>query len=174
MYNPGHLWQLLLSLQDMRFINSTWLNLGPVTLVTILDMRPWTPRSDGFGIDISMTLAVVLFDVLEVSRLFEFWMIPVHALEPVVQDRILASDHTEVAFKVLNVDRVEADQGVKYTNINLCHVLAKYVGTFVAVGHLLELIQRAENSGEVLLVRFLVGRETSLYGQLYMADWKQG
>jgi len=108
----------------MRLINSTRLNFGPVTLVTILNMRPWAPRSDGFGINVSVAFAVVLFDVLEIGRLFELRVTPVHALEPVVQDRVLASDHTEVAFKVLNVDRVEANQGAEYTDINLSHVLA--------------------------------------------------
>jgi len=72
-------------------------------------------------------LTYVLFDVLEVCGVSKFLMIPVHALEPVVQHWVVVADGTEVAFllcvrsvnssrfektyKVLYIDSIEADQG---------------------------------------------------------------
>ena len=138
--------------------------------VTILDMRPWTPRSYGFGVDIGMTFAVVFLDMLEVGRLLELRMVPVHAFEPVVQDRILASYHTEVTFEVLNIDRVEADQSTEYPHIDFGHLIAEDVRAFILVGNLLELVQTGEYSRKLFLISLLVWRKSGLCDQLWLVD----
>lgn len=114
-------------------------------------MWPRTPWRDGLGINISMALAVVLLDMLEVGRVPELWMVPVHALEPIVQDRILASDHAEITLEVLHVDCVETDQGTVDSNVDLSHVVAENIRTFVTVCDLLEFIQAGEDRRKVFL-----------------------
>jgi len=163
MYNPGHSRQFLLGLDNMRLIDSTRLNLRPVTLISIFNVWPRAPWRDCLWVDISMTLAVVLLDMLEVGRVLELRMVPVHALEPIVQGWILASDHAEIALEVLDVDCVETDQGAEDTDIDLGHVVAENIRTFVMVSNLLEFVQSGKDGGEVLLIALLVRRKSSLH-----------
>jgi hypothetical protein len=62
-------------------------------------------------IDLSMTLRVMVLDVLKLGRVFEGWVIPVQMSEPLVEMRVAGANVAYVAFEVLDVDGVEADQG---------------------------------------------------------------
>ena len=122
-------------------------------------MRPRPPGRDSLGIHIVVTLAIVLLDMFKVGRVPVLRMPPVHALEPIVQHGILATNHAEVALEVLHVDGVEADQRAVHAHVQLRHVLAEDVRAAVAVDDLLQRVQCAEDWWEVLFVRGLVGCE---------------
>lgn len=66
-----------------------------------------------------MTLGIVLLDVLELGRLAESGDIPVKMPQPFVQRRVSGSDITDVAFEVLDVDGVKADNGGVETDVCL-------------------------------------------------------
>ena len=63
------------------------------------------------GIDLLVTLRIVLLDVLELSRVPERGHIPIQITQPLVKRRISRPDVANVAFEVLHVDGIETDDG---------------------------------------------------------------
>lgn len=53
----------------------------------------------------------MLLDMFELRRLLESGDAPIQVPEPLVQSRIAGADVADVAFEMLNVNRVEADDG---------------------------------------------------------------
>lgn len=78
-----------------------------------------------------MTLGVMLLDVFKLGRVLESREIPIQMPKPFVQRRIAGSDVADVAFEMLHVDGVEADDGGVETDVGLAEVLAKVVGCCV-------------------------------------------
>jgi hypothetical protein len=91
--------------------------------------------------------------VLEVCCVSELLVVPVHALEPVVQHWVVVAYGTEIAFlpyvrsaklleydttyKVLYIDSIETNQGGVKSNVQLGHLLTKNVRTFAIMKQLL-------------------------------------
>jgi hypothetical protein len=107
--------QSLLMLQNLRHIDLSRREFAPVLLIPFLDVRPRTQWCDGLGIHIVMALGIlwscisicldfrfqltdILFDVLEVCRVSELLVVPIHALEPVVQYWVVVAYGTKIAF----------------------------------------------------------------------------
>lgn len=153
--------KFLLILHDLLHANTTRLQFAPITLISLFNMWPWPNRRDSFRIDIIMTLRIVLLDVPEIRRVLILVVVPVQILEPVVQYRILPADHAEVAFEMLHVDRVEADQSCICPDVNFSHLLSEDVRAFIAMGDFFEFVQGGEDWWQVLLVDVLVGGEAS-------------
>lgn len=64
-------------LKNVFHVNSTHKDFSQIELIARLDVWEWPHRCDGLGIDIFVTLGIILFDVLEVGRLPESKNIPV-------------------------------------------------------------------------------------------------
>jgi len=127
--------------------------------------------------EFELQLTYVLFDVLEVCGVSKLLVIPVHALEPVVQHWVVVADGTKIAFllcvrsvnssgvestyKVLYIDSIEANQGGVKADVQLCHLLTKDIRTFAIMKQLLEFIESTEHRWDVLVVCFLVGSKPS-------------
>ena len=74
------------------------------------DIRQRPYRRDAIRVDLLVAFGVMLLDVLELGRLWsERRHIPVELPEPLVHMRIPGSDVADVAFEVLDVHGVEAD-----------------------------------------------------------------
>lgn len=58
-----------------------------------------------------MTPGIMFLDMLELGRLAKGRLVPVQVAEPFVQGRVAGADVAHVAFEVLDVDGVEADDG---------------------------------------------------------------
>lgn len=56
-------------------------------------------------------LSIMLFDVLKVGRILERRNIPVQMLQPLVDIRVIISDSTNIALKMLNINRIKANNG---------------------------------------------------------------
>ena len=74
-----------------------------------------------------MTLGVMPFDVLKLGRFSKGRHVPVQVPQPLMQGRVAASDVADVAFEVLNVNRVEADNGRVKTDVGFRDACAKIV-----------------------------------------------
>ena len=82
-------------------------------------------------------LHIILLNMPEVSRVFALLIVPVHVFEPVVQDRVGVPDGAEVAFEVLNVGRIETNEGCVAPDVEFGHLGPEDVGAAVVVGDLL-------------------------------------
>lgn len=116
--------------------------------------------------------------MLEVCGVSKLLVVPVHALEPVVQDWIVMAYGTEITFllyvrsvtsfreentyKVLYIDGIEANQGGIKANVQLCHLFTKNVRTFAIVKQLLEFIESTKHRWNSLVVGFLVRGKAGL------------
>jgi hypothetical protein len=58
-----------------------------------------------------MALRIMVLDVFKLGRVLEGWVVPVQMSEPLVEMRVAGANVAYVAFEVLDVDGVEADQG---------------------------------------------------------------
>ena len=70
----------------------------------------------------------MLFDVLELRRLPKGRDIPVQMPKPFVQSRIPGSDIADVAFEVLHVDWIKADDSRVEPDVCLGNGRAKVIG----------------------------------------------
>ena len=102
-----------------------------------------------------MTLGVVLLDMLKLRGLAKGRHLPIQLPEPVMKGRIAASDVADVALEVLDVDRIEADNGRVEPDVGFGNVLAKvvWVGVLGEVGFCL--VQMVEEGLDILFVGFL-------------------
>jgi hypothetical protein len=94
--------QLLLQFHNFRHSHSSHTHSLDIVLPAFLDVRIRTPRCDSFGIDVTMTLGVIFFDMLKVGRFLESRDIPVQPLQPVVYLRIVMSNRSKVGLEMLN------------------------------------------------------------------------
>ena len=79
-------------------------------------------------INLPMTFRVMFLDMLKLCRATERFNVPVQLPHPFVHCGIPGSNVPNVAFEVLHVDRVEADDCSVETYIRFGDVLAKVVG----------------------------------------------
>lgn len=91
-----------------------------------------------------MTLGIVLFDVTKLGRLPKGGMhffIPVEPSKPIVEYGISVSKHTQIAFEMLHVYDVEADQGAVDANVDFGEVVPEEVGTSIGGGEAFEEVE---------------------------------
>lgn len=112
-------------------------------------------------IDIVVRLCVVFLDVLEVSRLFEAGDIPIQISQPVVQDGVFSPYHAQVAFEMLDIDGVEANDCCVSSYVELCELGSKYEGATILCCDLFESVQCSEDGKDVLVVCGLIFCEAS-------------
>ena len=62
-------------------------------------------------INLLMALGVMLLDMLKLGGIMERWHVPIQLPQPFVQIGIARPDVPDIALEVLDVDRVEADNG---------------------------------------------------------------
>lgn len=103
-----------------------------------------------------MTLAVILLDMLEISRVLDTWDIPVHVLQPSVEIWITMPYTPNHELEMLLVYCVEAYNGCVELDVYLRRVrCAEYVKGRGIRCHLLEPVQGFKDDSAILLVRFL-------------------
>lgn len=109
-----------------------------------------------------MALGVVFLDVLKLGGFAERGDIPVQIPQPPVQVGVAGPDVLDVTLEVLDVDRVESDDGGVESDVGLRDAVAKVERT-VGPGKLgLGAVQGLEELQDVLLVRLLGGGEAGL------------
>ena len=101
-------------------------------------------------------------DVRELGRLSKRRVVPVAMPHPFVKVGIAASDIPQVALEMLNIDRVEADDGRVEPDVCFCHAFAMIVGAWRPGQLGLCTIQRGEERLHVLEVRLFGGCEARL------------
>lgn len=99
----------------------------------------------------------VLLDMFEIRTILECGSIPILVLEPGIDVGIVVSDRAEVAFEVVLVDCVEADDCCVGADIELGEVCAQDVRASVGVKDFFENVECAEHGDYVFVVGFLVG-----------------
>ena len=102
--------------------------------------KQWHGLETNLRVDLGVTLGVMILHVLKVASVFESRVIPVQFSQPLVNSRVTASDISDVAFKVLDVNSIEADDGWVKTDIGLCQPIAEEIWTAFGKA-LLNLIQ---------------------------------
>ena len=97
----------------------------------------------------------MLFDVFKLGRCSKRRHVPIQVPQPLMQGRVAASDITDVAFEVLNVNRVEANNGRIETDVGFGDVFSKVIGIgiFCQVG--LSLVQMFKKRMYSLFISFL-------------------
>ncbi len=75
-----------------------------------------------------MTFRVMLLDVLKLGRLSESRHIPIQVPQPFVQRRVSTSDIPDIAFEMLNINGIEADDGCVKAHIRFGDMSAKIIG----------------------------------------------
>lgn len=94
------------------------------------DIWKWAYGRDRERIDLCVTLGVMVLDVQEVCRVLEGCIIPVQIPHPLVDCRISGTNIADVALEVLDVDRIETDNGdksVRITSVNM-HLSVLHAG----------------------------------------------
>ena len=75
-----------------------------------------------------MALGIMILNMLELGRFAKRRHIPVQVAQPVVDGRVAGADVADVAFEVLDVDGVEADEGRVEADVGFGEVRAVVVG----------------------------------------------
>lgn len=109
-----------------------------------------------------MALRIVLLDVLKLCGFPERRNIPIQPPQPLMNGRVPRSDIADITLKVLDIDRVKADDRSKEPNIRLGDVVAEVVGGFGARKIRLDLIEGREERSDGLLVGLLGSCEAGL------------
>lgn len=126
---------------------------------------------DAEWINLFVTLGIVLLDMLKLRGLAKGRHLPIQLPEPVMKGRIAASDVADVALEVLDVDRIEADNGRVEPDVGFGDVLAKVVwaGVLGEVGFCL--VQMLEEGLDVLFVGFLRAVEEEIWHLAHYRNW---
>ena len=95
-----------------------------------------------------MTLRIMLLDMLKHRRLPERRFIPIQFPHPSMQGRVAATDIADVAFEMLHVDGVEADDGGVEADIGFGDGGAEVIRSFCVVVLLGEVGFGAVEGGE--------------------------
>ena len=132
-------------------------------LVQWEDVGKWPHRRDTELVDLLVTLRVVVFDVFELCRLMESRHVPIEVPEPSMDVGIATTDISNVAFEVLDIHRVEADDGRKEPHVSFGHILAPVEWSMFRLRQVfLDTIQRLEQLGDSLHVGRLRSRKARL------------
>lgn len=77
----------------------------------------------------------MLLDVLEAGGLLEARDLPVQQSQPIMDVWVVVSDHSNVALEVLDIDRVESDDGGEQTEVGLSQLVAdQKLLVFLSIG----------------------------------------
>lgn len=106
-------------------------------------------------VDLLVALGVMLLDMFKPGRVSKRLAVPVQMPEPLVQRGIAGSDVADVALEMLDVHRIEADDGGVETHVGLGELRAKIVGIGVRGEVGFGAIERAEEGLDAFLVGFL-------------------
>lgn len=140
---------------------TTTLRSSPHLLILGQDIRHRPKRRNRKLINLLMTLRIMFLDVLEIRRLTERRQIPIEATYPAMNGGEPRADITQITFEMLDVDRVEANDGCEEADIGLGDGFAEEKGRG---GELLgqvsfDFIQRGKKRRDGFFVRFLRGCE---------------
>ena len=102
-----------------------------------------------------MTLGIMLFDMHKLRRFTERGHLPVQLPQPLMKRGIAAPDVADVALEVLDVDRVEADDGGVEPDVGFGDVCAEVVWACGAGEVCFRLIEVFEERPDVVFVGFL-------------------
>ena len=79
------------------------------------------------SIDLGMTFCVMMFDVIEVGSVVEGRVLPIEQSQPSMEMGISGPNVPNIAFEVLNVDGIEADDGREKPDVGLGHSIAEQI-----------------------------------------------
>lgn len=102
-----------------------------------------------------MTPCVVILDMLKLRCLLEGRYVPVQLPQPLMQRRITRSDITNVAFKMLHIDGVEANDGSIEANVCFGDVSTKIIWSSVISKVSLDAVKGGEKRFDGFFVSFL-------------------
>lgn len=106
-------------------------------------------------INLLVALGIVILDMRKVRRILERGMIPVEIPQPAVEMWVAAAYVADIAFEVLHVDRVEADEGCEEPDVDFGHVVAKEERSTLLFQLCLCAVQGVEEHFDVLLIGLL-------------------
>ena len=86
-------------------------------LVEPQNIRRWSHWGDLKLVDLPMAFGVVLLDMDELSCLTKSRMVPIQVPQPSMEVWVPRANVTNVAFEVLDVDGVKADEGLSCVSI---------------------------------------------------------
>ena len=92
-------------------------------------------------IDLLVALSVVILDMLELGGIAESRYIPVQLSQPSMDRGIATSNVLQVAFEMLHIHRVEADNGGEKSNVSFSDSVTKVVRTGAGCKMLFNLVQ---------------------------------
>ena len=117
------------------------------------------------GINLLVTLCVMIFDMLKLRRVFESRNVPVQLPQPLMQRRIARSDITNVALEMLHIDGVEANDGSVKANVCFGDVGTEVVrsGILGQVGF--GTVEGGEKGLDGLFICFLCSRDGVLVAE---------
>ena len=69
----------------------------------------------------------MLLDMFELRRIFKCWIVPIQIPDPLVNIRVARPYVPDIAFKVLNIDGIEADDCREESDICFGDVVAEVV-----------------------------------------------
>ncbi len=102
-----------------------------------------------------MALGIMILDMLKLRCLPKSRYIPIQFPQPIMQLRVSASDVSDVALEVLNVDRIEADDGGVEADVGFGDGGAEVIGRGVGGKVGFDAVQRAEEGVDSFFVGFL-------------------
>ena len=104
-------------------------------------------------VNVLVALGIMLLDMFKLRSLPKRWHIPVQVSQPSMQRWISGAYIADIAFEMLHVNRIEADDSCIEANISFSDVLAKVVR--VCMGG--QMLFRAVKGGEQGLDGLFVG-----------------
>ena len=113
------------------------------------------------GVNLLVTLGVVVFDMFKLSRLVECRHVPVKFSHPLMQRRITRPDITNITLEMLHIDRVEANDGSVEANVRFGYVGTKVVGSGVFSKVSFGAVERGEKGFDGFLIGFLCSKIVS-------------
>ena len=126
------------------------------------------------GIDLPVTLGVVLFDMLKLGRLLERRYVPVKFSQPLMQCRITRPDIADVTLEMLHIDRVEANDGSVEANVRFGYVGTKVVGSGVFSKVSFGAVERGEKGFDGFLIGFLCSDDCELTAEAPTTMLREG
>ena len=126
------------------------------------------------GVNLLVTLGIVLLDMLKLSRLLERRYVPVKISQPLMQRRITRPDITDVTLEMLHIDRVEANDGSVEANVRFGYVGTKVVGSGVFSKVSFGAVERGEKGLDGFLIGFLFSDDCELTAEAPETTVREG
>lgn len=107
-------------------------------------------------VDLVVALHVVTLDMLELGSSPKGWVPPIEGPQPFVDGRVAASDVANVAFEVLDIDRIETDQRDEETDVNFRQLgpeIEWAAGGSEMMLDSIEMFEKVYDSGVVCILR---------------------